>query len=303
MVNVKKTLFLLIVVIAVFTGGIACNFPVTTRADTEATSQAVFLTITAQAGGAADSATATQTSSAGVTATPTTTSATATPQAQRTGNGGALLIPRCGGAVTVDGNDTDWQGFGANVTSFSLMTNTFKPENWSGLDDSSALVTACWDDDALHLFIEVTDDALVQTQSGLSQWKGDEIEILFDRDLSRDYSIATWDADDFQLGLSPGNFSSVDPGAVMFHPTEKTDIDVDLTAIRPIGGGGSYFIEASIAWSVFAVTPSEGASYGFCAAISDNDLPGQAVQQSMTSHCLRLKVTDPTTWVTLTLDE
>jgi hypothetical protein len=51
------------------------------------------------------------------------------------------------------------------------------------------------------------------------------------------------------------------------------------------------------------MTPRSGKNYGFCLALSDNDQPGTASQDSMVSHCTNLKVSDPTTWATLQLTD
>ena len=42
-------------------------------------------------------------------------------------------------------------------------------------------------------------------------------------------------------------------------------------------------LEAKIPWSIFGVSPVYGARYGFTLSVSDNDLKGAPVQQSMVS--------------------
>jgi len=53
---------------------------------------------------------------------------------------------------------------------------------------------------------------------------------------------------------------------------------------------------------VGCVTPYGGLSMGFALSISDNDAAGQALQQTLVSSNGLRKLTNPTTWGVLTLD-
>lgn len=287
---------------ALVLAALACDVPLE-QPDTEATVQAIYLTITAQAGTAgAPTATVGEPppieTTTPVTGTPAPT-LTPTPQ-ERSGNGANLAIGRCTGAIVIDRNSSDWVAQ-TGMLRFALDTATFGAANWSGTADASAEARACWTAEALYLFLIVTDDLHVQTQRGVTQWQGDEVELLFDSDLYGDFYHDLWSDDDVQLGLSAGNFSDLPPTAVRYHPTAEVLSNVSIGEWRISEAGGNYAMEVAIPWAVLGTTPQVEARYGFCLALSDNDQPDQASQDSMVSHCLRLLVVDPTTWVTVRL--
>jgi len=279
---------------------LACNAPLE-QPDTGATVQAIYLTITAQAGTAGVPTATASSSPSAETPTPTVgtppPTLTPTPPQERSGNGANLAIGRCTGAIAIDRNGSDWAAQ-IGTLRFTLDTATFGAANWSGTADASAEARACWTAEALYLFLIVTDDVHVQTEQGATQWQGDEVELLFDGDLYGDFYQDRWDDDDVQLGLSAGNFGDLAPSAVRYHPVVETLSSVSIGEWRMSEAGGNYVMEVAIPWVVLGVTPQVEARYGFCLALSDNDRPDQAAQDSMVSHCSRLRVVDPTTWVT-----
>jgi hypothetical protein len=62
-----------------------------------------------------------------------------------------------------------------------------------------------------------------------------------------------------------------------------------------------YHIELAIPWSTFSVNPYAGQHFGFAFSVSDNDLGGQSVQQSLISNVSTRMLTHPMTWGDLTL--
>jgi len=284
---------------------LACNAAGAESIDSAATVGAVYGTITAQAESAGLPVTATEpantgggTSSDAGTPTPTQT-ITPTAPAERTGNGTNITAPRCALAITVDGDDADWND--QESVEFVANTAVFGADNWSGVDDASARFKICWTSEALFALAIVSDDVHVQTQTGATQWRGDEIELVFDAELREDFYSDRWDGDDFQFGLSPGDFDSLSPGAVQYEPVQRTVESLSVGALRPIEVGGGYTLEARVPWVLLGVSPAVDAKYGFCLAVSDNDQVGEASQDSLVSHCSDLTVFNPTTWVTLTL--
>jgi hypothetical protein len=229
-----------------------------------------------------------------------TPSLTPTPPATRADNGPLVEVPPCANEIILDANPEDWAGQERRLT-LSAEEATFGQEDWTGPADASADISLCWASDALYLLAEVTDDAHVQTEEGASAFRGDEIEISFDGDLRGDFYTTRLTGDDRQFGLSPGDFEGLPPSAVVFHPEIDTDPAIDLTAARPIGAGGNYTLEAQIPWEEFGVTPDTSAVYGLCVNVSDNDQPGEALQQSYVSTCEDLNVFDPTTYISMRL--
>lgn len=282
--------------------GLACNIP-TGEVDSAATVQAIYVTITAQAGSgpALTQAAGTAASASGLfpTATPTTGITPTAPQ-NRSGNGNNLVIARCAAGIVVDADNTDW-ALQSGAVGVSLDQNTYGASEWAGPADLSGSARLCWNDSGLYLFVDVTDDIHAQDQRGETSWKGDEIEFLFDSDLRGDFYHDSWNNDDIQIGLSPGNFADLVPAPYLYHPTIGLPRGIEMSAVST-GMSGNYRLEAELLWdAALGIGPTAGQSFGMCVALSDNDHVGAAQQDSMVSHCARLKVSDPTTWITVTL--
>jgi hypothetical protein len=202
-------------------------------------------------------------------------------------------------APTIDGILNDW-----TTTAYAADQIVFGPSNWVGANDASATYYIGWDTGNLYLGVRVRDEAHVQINSGTNLrylYKGDDVEIQIDANLSGDFTRTTADSDDYQLGLTPGNFGTITPQAYLWMPValEGTRTSVTVQA-RQITGG--YELEARVPWTVFSITPAGGNRYGFALSISDNDLTGTATQQSMVSSVGVRRLLNPTTWGTLVLE-
>ncbi len=308
-----------LVIAALTLAGLACNVANPTgQNDPQGTLQAAYATVTARAasgtqppvevttGGieepeetAAAEATGTLEPTPTQVQTPTTSP---TPPDARVDRGAPFEIPRCGLPVLVDGAPGDWDDQ-PNVAMVSIVHVTYGEEEWTNADDSAASARLCWTDTALYLYIDVTDDALVQTQSGIDIYRGDEVEITFDGDLYGDFYEDDFNDDDRHFGVTGGNFNDVGADSVRYQPTQATSTTIQVGGQRPIGTGGSYALEIGVPWSELGVTPAVDAAYGLCLAVSDNDQAGEASQDSLTSNCSDLSVFDPTTWITVRMAE
>lgn len=198
---------------------------------------------------------------------------------------------------TLDGDLSDW-----DATSYKSDKIVFGSSNWTGTSDASAEYHIGWTNEALYLAVKVTDDAHVQVSSGSLLYKGDEVELQLDTNLAGDYFSNILSADDYQIGLSPGNFSSLRTESWRWYP-RSTRGPLSVISIHVKSRSDGYDLEAKIPWSVVGVSPSEGASYGFALSISDNDLKGAPVQQSMVSSVSSRTLSNPTTWGTLVLGQ
>ncbi len=106
--------------------------------------------------------------------------------------------------------------------------------------------------------------------------------------------------DDYQIGMSAGNFGSHAPEAYRWFPASlQAPLPGVLIKAKQVTAG--YTLEAKIPWTTFKLTPTSGARFGFALSLSDDDLPGSAVQQSLVSSVPTRKLTNPTTWGTLIL--
>ena len=197
----------------------------------------------------------------------------------------------------IDGDLQEWtlHNFASQVV--------FKPENWSGSEDLSVSFAAAWDADDLYLAAWVVDNVHVQTQHGALIYQGDSLEALFDADLPGDGADTHLSADDYQLGLSPGSLAGDGPEAFLWYPASRAGPPAGVTlAARKSGSGEGYFLEAAVPWSLFNVTPAAGDQFGFALSASDNDTPGAAEQQKLITTVSTRRLTDPTTWGLLVLD-
>lgn len=210
--------------------------------------------------------------------------------------------------LNIDGDLYEWDPPIQKVINYVV----FGADKWSDADDCSGTVVAAWDEDYLYIGVRVKDDKYVQEANKEQMYLGDSIEILFDRYVSADYSLHTMSADDYQLGISPGQYgistcmiingkvttscTPQPPQAYLWFPKvdagKKTEVK-----IASLESGQGYQIEFKIPWSLFGVAnPASGDHYGFAVSINDNDLAGTLNQQSMVSNVPGRFYADPTTW-------
>ena len=296
----RFVLFSLILVIGV----LACTLP-----GTESPTPFVFptpnLTLTAiyeptvtelaQATETAEPGDGTATPSPSPSPTEAEISPTDTPKADVRPNGLLLTAIRLDQPPTIDGNLEDWPS-----QRYSATEVVYGRSNWSSGSDLSASFILGWDEANLYVAANVNDDSHVQLGRGNAIYQGDSLEILLDSMLHVDFNTTQLSPDDFQVGLSPGDFSSRPTEAYRWFPrsVQGALTSPDLAAAATSDG---YLMEAAIPWIVFGVEPEVGDLFGFAFSVSDNDLAGTTVQQSMVSSVASRSLTDPTSWGTLVL--
>jgi hypothetical protein len=198
--------------------------------------------------------------------------------------------------AVIDGDLSEW-------VSTSYVVNqalSYANSNWSGAADLSATYYLAWDANYLYLAVQRIDDTFVQVSTGRYMYRGDDVEIQLDANLSGDYSTKSLSGDDFQIGLSPGNFGTLHPEAHLWFP-RSLEHGLSSVQIKASKSNGGYQLEAKIPWSTFGVSPQAGDRFGFALSLSDNDSPGVSTWQSMVSSVTTRRVADPTTWGTLVL--
>lgn len=231
---------------------------------------------------------------AAATTAPGAPTPTVNPAAGRP-NGTPLNAVSLAVAPAIDGDLSEWKG-----VSYGLAACTFGCNLRSGDADLSGTFFLGYDATNLYLAVQVRDDKYVQVSSGRNMYLGDDVEIQLDANLVTDFSSTSLTSDDYQIGLSAGNFGTVAPHAYRWYPRSA---EGSLTAVvvkaKQVADG--YALEAKIPWTVFGVTPVAGNKYGFAISLSDDDQAGTAVQQSMVSSVGTRKLLNPTTWGTLVL--
>jgi hypothetical protein len=230
----------------------------------------------------------------GATTAPTATSSSLSSRP----NGDPVTAAYLSTAPVIDGALDEW-------TTTPYTANQTVPNaggNWSGASDLSAVYYLGWDANYLYVAVRRTDDVFVQISWGRYMYRGDDIEIQLDTDLPGDFYTAGMGADDYQIGLSPGNFGSIDPEAYRWYPRNlESWIHAASVSAKLVDSG--YTLEAKIPWSAFNLTPVAGGHYGFALSLSDNDVAGTSAWQSMVSSVSTRRTSDPTTWGTLILAE
>jgi hypothetical protein len=156
------------------------------------------------------------------------------------------------------------------------------PENWKGPDDLSVVYYMVWDKNYLYIGAIVKDDSIVQLATGENIWQGDHLELWFDTDLQGDFEDKANNKDDFQLGISPGDFDLLEPEVwVWTPPVLAGDVKKVQLAAKKIDGG--YTLEFAIPWTLLKVKPEPNLIMGFAFSPSDTDTPGKLDQEMMMS--------------------
>ena len=196
---------------------------------------------------------------------------------------------------TIDGALTDWTGDGLPVNHVVYAQGAY-----GGPDDLQAQAWLGWDDQALYVATRVRDDVLSQPSRGSSLYLGDSVEIQLDADLAGDFDSNEFDADDWHIGLSPGNFADQAPEAYVWTPRAMTGAAAGIrVAARPLAEGG-YSLEAAIPWRLLGVKPADRQPFGFTFSVSDDDSP-TPVQEAMLSTSASRQWHRPQTFNTLVL--
>jgi len=95
-----------------------------------------------------------------------------------------LQAPKLRVSPTIDGDLTKWAAIpGASLSGREAVV--YSPQFWTGNADLSAVVKYAWDDKALYLAVDATDDVFLQERTGFWTWRGDSLQIGIDVDNGR----------------------------------------------------------------------------------------------------------------------
>jgi hypothetical protein len=212
-----------------------------------------------------------------------------------------IVAARLSSPPIINGEGSDWAGLTVYRSPYVVFTH----QEWDGTDDLNATWQIAGDETNLYLLANIEDDIHVQTQIGNTTFRGDSVELQIDTGRATDYRSSIG-PDDFQISLSPGDFSSIPPSAWRFQGTANGQIldaptphSIIVAAQR---SGNGYHLEAAIPWRDLNLTPSSGLILGLAVNFNDNDTPGGALQEMMKSSAPNRRFGDPTTWGTLRLE-
>ena len=230
------------------------------------------------------------------------------PQLVPTRDPNAVVVPRAFQAqihsvsgIKVDGNLDDWAGQPTfTLNDASQLAYKLSSNSWAGPKDLSGQVWAGWTADGLFFAVKVVDDIHVQKSADENLWHGDYVEWQFDTQLQQDWDKKSMNGDDYQIGVSAGDYASVVPAAyAWFNGLDAPGpIKIQQAQVQTPDG---YILEVFFPKDVLkGITLSEKAVFGMNVSLSDADDPNIG-QKSMLSTSSTRTYADPTTFGEITL--
>jgi len=204
----------------------------------------------------------------------------------------------------IDGSLDEWKDLPCYDVNRADQISYGDPSQWSGSQDLSGRVCYAWDAANLYVAFQIKDDQLVQQNSGSSLWKGDHVELWFDTQLQLDFDSDTAGDDDFQVGLSPGDFQQVKPDFYIFAPAMSPAGwrgQVEYAVVKtPDGYAGEVKLPARVLKGLRLVADN---TIGVSFEPSDTDTPGSSEQELMMSLAPKSSSQwgNPTNWNNLIL--
>ncbi|MBI3920588.1 MAG: hypothetical protein HY318_04135 [Armatimonadetes bacterium] len=185
---------------------------------------------------------------------------------------GIWNVPRAKSRPTIDGRGSEW----SQVTPALLGARredfwTLRPGAWVGAEDLSAKVRMRWDEVALYVLVEATDDKHVQPNHGSEVWQSDNVQ------LALDYGFAGGEAAKAGQPISYPEIglTRTDSGDEVYRWlwNEKANPSV---AFRSSREGNHTTYEAAIPWQeINARTPRPGDLAGFALILNEDDGEGR----------------------------
>jgi hypothetical protein len=176
--------------------------------------------------------------------------------------------------ISIDGNGREWSG----VPSIK-SDNVVAPKG--GARSATATWHLGWTDEALFLFVEVTDPVLTQTHAGRPNllWQGDGVNMEFGKDPAKVAPNSQLPGTDIHLLFGPTKqgqalvAQNVPRGTVFADGSPPAGVE----AATELSGDG-YTIEAKVPWSVFHVdNPARGTVFGMNLNVSDANSSGDHI--------------------------
>jgi len=200
--------------------------------------------------------------------------------------------------LTFDGSVTAFKGPAIVLDKPKYVV--YGKENWRGESDLSAKIYIGWDADALYFAFDITDDKIVQKWTKGDMWQGDHIELWIDAELEGDYGETINSSDDFQLGLSPGDFATLPPEVHVWTPSLREDLIKEIAIFAKKTDKG-YILELKMPRQVLKIKElKQGMKLGVMLDPSDCDDASQP-QKTLMSSSTNRAWGDPTTFGVLEL--
>lgn len=184
-------------------------------------------------------------------------------------------------APVIDGQEDEaWAGGPRNklenvIPSFGSGEKASPP---SSPDDLSANFRALWDEQDLYLFVDVTDDKLVNDtdpdhaitvptgSTVIPWWYDDSVEVYIDGDNAKS---TEYGPNDFHFRFNWGE----KPSMRVYNRNQEVQLDgIEFAMVRTDKG---YSTEAKFPWKTLHVKPVAGASIGLDVHVNDDDNGGE----------------------------
>lgn len=200
-----------------------------------------------------------------------------------------ITIPRAKAPVQIDGSLTEWNGAGQiKIDDLQHVIYQISPNAWQGPDDFSTTAYVFWAQDGFYFAFSVVDDKIVQNFTGDQIVNGDHIELWLDLDYEGDEWKNWADEDDYQFGISPGNFAGVKPSICVWNPGEydQSRLKAVKYAVKKTGKG--YDIKMFIPYTCFdGFEPKPSQKIGINIDPSDTDGGNNQQEVLMSSSICR----------------
>lgn len=204
---------------------------------------------------------------------------------------GIFNAPNAAGYV-LDGNFSEWPNNWIPINNIILGQGRH-----SGPGDLSANFQIGWNETGLVIAIRVNDDIYSQGPAGSDLWRGDSIEVQFDRLLAEDFSGTLADADDYQIGLAFDENLTAARGYLWL------PFELEAELLLPYGitiSDQGYQLEFVIPWYILEMgVPSPESTFGFNISVNDNDSETDSQETVISASPARTTHNNPTEWGTL----
>ncbi len=199
----------------------------------------------------------------------------------------------------INGDLSEWKDLPCIEVNTMDQVSYGEASAWGGPDDLSGRICYGWDDNNIYIGLDITDDVIVQNYTGGNLWKGDHVELWFDTQLQLDFDSNQAGEDDYQLGMSPGNFESIPLDFVIFTPPTNPEEYNDQVGYKVVKTGKGYAGEIKIPKKLLkGLRLAPGQTIGATFEPSDTDTPGSSDQEMMMSSAPQSSSNwgNPTLW-------
>ncbi|MCC7117652.1 MAG: hypothetical protein IT310_03925 [Anaerolineales bacterium] len=204
--------------------------------------------------------------------------------------------------ITVDGKLDDWTSEPTfTLDADSQIVYNANPKSWKDAQDLSMLAWSGWTSEGLYFAFKVTDDMHAQTKADTDLWHGDHVELQFDTQLDEDYNNPGMNGDDYQIGISLGDFANVPPVIYAWFNGPDAPGEVASAKMAFTQAEGGYVLEVFLPKAALAELKLEaGATFGMNVSVSDTDAGDQ---ETMLSTSPIRTYANPMTFGKITLEK